>query len=160
MLSRDRDTEELEYKIGIFKVIYDTLRICQDNIGLLKTNFLDGKENLTAIEWQKQIETYRKQYPTSRTAKAWELTEKHYRNCNVRNTSLFNEIYQYVCRNKTYFGTTLFSSFVTPVKFTDDKIHNLNYYQDTIAYNIRYFLELNMHELEHSFLIKQKRTSN
>ena len=58
-----RHPEELEYKIAIFKVIYNTLRTCQDNSPLFKTNFLEGKENLAAIELKKEIEVHCQQKP-------------------------------------------------------------------------------------------------
>jgi hypothetical protein len=148
--------EGLEYKIDIFKVIYSTLRTCQDNISLLKTNFLEGKENLAAAELAKKIEIYCVQNPNSRTAKAWELTKKHYQNFNIQNIVLFNEIYQFVRKSKTYFGSTFFSSFNSPGNLTEEKINNPDYYKDKIVCNIKFWLEISMRELENYRLFNNK----
>ena len=142
--------EKVEYKIAVFKILYKTLRTCQGNIPLLKTNFLEGKENSATIELAKQIETYCLLKPNSRTAKAWGLAEKHYQNCNIENVELFNEIYQYVCKNKTHFGSTFFSQFKNPAPLTYEKIAHADLYQDKMIYNIKFWLETNISENMHS----------
>ena len=88
--------------------------------------------------------------PDSRTAKAWELTQKHYWNCSEDNTILFNEIYKYVCKNKTFFGCKFFSSFANPDNLSEERIKNPDYYQDRMVYNIKLFLQINMDELANS----------
>lgn len=139
-------SKELEDKILAFKILYKTLYTCQDNIPLFKTNFLEGKGNYTTIELAKQIETYCVQNPTSRTAKAWELSKKHYQNCNVKNVELFNEIYQYMCKNKTHLGTTFFSQFKNVSSLPNEKIENPDPYQDKMVHNIKFWLEINISE--------------
>ncbi|QEY52474.1 hypothetical protein [Legionella longbeachae] len=140
-------TRDLEYQIRIFKAIYTTMYRAQDNIPFFKTNFLDKKENMSAKEWEIEIKNHCEKQPASRTAKAWQLAEEHFDNCNTSNIGLLNEMYDYVCKHKTHFGVTFFSSLIEPGHLTKEKIDGADYYKDSVLWGIKFWLNVEIHKM-------------
>lgn len=100
--------------VSAFKKIYMGLRNGQCN--WFKTNFLSETNTLNDQELLLRIQTHAKSNPTSRTAKAWELTQQHHDNCTPDNLALFLDMYKYAFSETGFFkksaitGTTFFKS--------------------------------------------------
>lgn len=139
MQNRNQD-DQAELKAIAFKKIYKALRSAQRNSQVFKSDFLLDKEKLTGSELLVEIKVYCEKNPKSRTAKAWDLTEKYYHDCNAKNPGLVNEIYQYACENTRYFGTKFFSSLASKSVFTNEQVESGEYGQDIRGFYISYEL--------------------
>lgn len=80
-----------EMMVSRFKAIYKALR--EGQTGLFKTNFLEGKENLAAKDYIALIQIHAETNPTSRTAKAWAITQEFY-NRPLNGREIFCAVYQ------------------------------------------------------------------
>lgn len=108
-------TKVIEPRVAAFKKIYTALREGQS--GFFKTNFVANHSQLSDEEMYQQILAHIAEKPDSRTAKAWALADRHYRNCSHQNHVLFTEIYKYSFEKSGYFfkrsqitGVTFYSS--------------------------------------------------
>lgn len=110
-----------------FKKIYNALYSAQDNSNRFKSDFLLGKDKLTPSELIKQIISHSQEDPTSRTAKAWSLTQKYYLDCNNVNPDLVNEILKYASDDTRYFGVKLFSPLITTPQYTKEQVEKFEY---------------------------------
>lgn len=123
-------TMNMNDKKSAFIRIYQALRDGQSSFLRIKSNFLAGKEVFNGGELILQILEHIRMHPESRTAEAWRLTRAHYKNCNINNRAMMNEIYQWSFDNSGIFkqskaaGITLFkSSSVNAMQLSVEQIH-------------------------------------
>lgn len=90
-------------EIEKFKKIYHALHAGQSSF--CKTNFLEGKEHLTANVFSHLIQEHIKQNPYSRTAKAWQLVKNNAgKTCDDKNLELVSMIHRYAYQHSSIFG--------------------------------------------------------
>ncbi|MBA3661036.1 MAG: hypothetical protein H0W64_04890 [Gammaproteobacteria bacterium] len=99
---------------------------------------------LSAVELINEIKMHAEKNQKSRTAKAWNLTEKYYQDCNAKNPELVNAIYKYACQHTRFLGTKLFSSFLQVPEITKMKVEDESYTKDVRGFWIK--LELDTEE--------------
>ena len=97
--------EERKLKIAIFKQLYKAMRNSETAWyqSFFKTNALSKMENMSDEEAEKFINA---KSPTSRSSKAWKLTQKHAGvfTRKTDNLELLTELYQHSFRNSGWFS--------------------------------------------------------
>lgn len=145
------DDKDGELKVIAFKKIYWALRLAQNNHHLLLSNFLDGKETLSASELTIQIRKHAAEDDNNRTAQAWNLALKHYDDCNSHNKELMKEISGFGDNNTRYYGLKLISI----LQSTEESAAQL---RNKILHKIRFELDtdIRLNEQETKFLQSQR----
>lgn len=103
-------------KIAAFRKIYEALYEGQTSFFKTRGFYKDPSMSLSL----ELIEDYACQHPSSRTATAWALAQKHYRNATATNAELFKAIHRYAHANSSSFGF-----FKRSENFADDNYLNL-----------------------------------
>lgn len=130
-----------------FRKIYQALRDGQSNLVFYKTNFLADNSHLSDEDLAKAARNYSIMHPNSRTAKAFQLTQIHYKNCNSDNTELFKEIYRWSFKSShlfslssvmgpTFFWNNSLNSALDKNLLTADKIREGRKKQNSRTFNI------------------------
>ncbi len=113
--SSDEISEET--KINAFKVIYSALYQGQRSFFKQKTPLL-SQSQLTVAE----IELYVKVFPNSRSAKAWDLVQKHSSKLSLSNHDLFAAIHRHSLKHSSSF----FGLFKRSVNFPNGTYSNID----------------------------------